>query len=93
VTARVQTHNLDLTMKYVARSLMLTAALGGLLNFETNAADWPQWRGPNRDDVSKETGLLKTWPTGGPKRVWLFENAGKGYSGPAILHARHARRQ
>jgi hypothetical protein len=32
--------------------------------------DWPQWRGPNRDDLSKETGLLKTWPSGGPKRVW-----------------------
>jgi outer membrane protein assembly factor BamB len=47
--------------------------------------DWPQWRGPNRDDVSKETGLLKQWPEGGPKRVWLFENAGHGYSGPSIV--------
>jgi outer membrane protein assembly factor BamB len=47
--------------------------------------DWPQWRGPNRDDVSKETGLLKSWPTGGPKRIWIYENAGNGYSGPAIV--------
>jgi outer membrane protein assembly factor BamB len=46
--------------------------------------DWPQWRGPDRTDVSRETGLLKTWPAGGPKRVWLFRNAGSGYSGPAI---------
>ncbi|MCI0748205.1 MAG: PQQ-like beta-propeller repeat protein [Verrucomicrobia subdivision 3 bacterium] len=46
--------------------------------------DWPQWRGPDRTDVSKETGLLKTWPENGPKRLWLFENAGNGYSGPAI---------
>ncbi|MGH7955536.1 MAG: PQQ-binding-like beta-propeller repeat protein [Opitutaceae bacterium] len=46
--------------------------------------DWPQWRGPDRSDVSKETGLLKFWPEGGPKRIWLFENAGNGYSGPAI---------
>jgi outer membrane protein assembly factor BamB len=46
--------------------------------------DWPQWRGPDRTDLSRETGLLKTWPEGGPKRVWLFEDAGLGYSGPAI---------
>lgn len=49
------------------------------------ASDWPQWRGPDRTDVSNETGLLKSWPEGGPKRMWLFENAGLGYSGPAIV--------
>ena len=49
-----------------------------------DASDWPQWRGPDRTDVSRETGLLKEWPEGGPKRVWMFENAGLGYSGPAI---------
>jgi outer membrane protein assembly factor BamB len=47
--------------------------------------DWPQWRGPDRSDVSKETGLLKAWPPAGPKRVWLYENAGNGYSGPAVV--------
>lgn len=46
--------------------------------------DWPQWRGPDRTDVSKETGLLKSWPAEGPKRVWLYESAGEGYAGPAI---------
>ena len=39
----------------------------------------------SRDDASKETGLLKSWPEGGPKRVWLYENGGNGYSGPAIV--------
>lgn len=48
-------------------------------------ADWPQWRGPNRDDISKETGLLKSWPEGGPKLLWTFEDAGVGYSAPAIV--------
>ncbi len=48
------------------------------------AGDWPQWRGPNRDDNSTETGLLKTWPAEGPKRAWLFENAGMGYAGFSI---------
>ena len=49
-----------------------------------NAGDWPQWRGPNRDESSTETGLLKQWPASGPKRAWLFENAGQGYSGFSI---------
>jgi outer membrane protein assembly factor BamB len=49
------------------------------------AADWRQWRGPGRDDVSKETGLLKTWPKAGPRLLWTFEDAGTGYSGPAIV--------
>lgn len=51
-----------------------------------NAAfDWPQWRGPERTDVSKETGLLKSWPEGGPARLWMFEDAGKGYSGFSVV--------
>jgi len=49
------------------------------------AANWPQWRGPDRTDVSKETGLLKKWPEGGPKVVWLNKDAGLGYSGYAIV--------
>ena len=52
-------------------------------------SDWPQWRGPDRSDVSMETGLLKSWPAGGPKRLWLFENAGQGYSGPAIANGKY----
>jgi len=49
------------------------------------ALDGPQWRGPDRSDVSKETGLLKQWPEGGPKQVWIYKDAGKGYAGPAIV--------
>lgn len=52
---------------------------------EGGAASWPQWRGPNRDDTSAETGLLKTWPADGPKRVWVNEDAGLGYSGFSIV--------
>jgi outer membrane protein assembly factor BamB len=49
------------------------------------AEDWPQWQGPNRTNVSKETGLLKSWPKDGPKLLWAFKNAGIGYSGPAVV--------
>ena len=48
-------------------------------------ASWPQWRGPNRDDISSETGLLKSWPEGGPERIWSFRDCGLGYSGPAVV--------
>lgn len=46
--------------------------------------DWSQWRGPNRDDVSTESGLLKQWPAEGPQRVWLNTNIGNGYSGLVV---------
>lgn len=49
---------------------------------------WPQWRGPDRNDISLETGLLPEWPAEGPKRVWMFENCGLGYSGPAIAQGK-----
>lgn len=47
--------------------------------------DWPKWRGPNRDGVSLETGLLKTWPKDGPKLAWEFDQAGLGYSGFSVV--------
>ncbi len=50
-----------------------------------SAFDWPQWRGPARDDLSKETGLLKQWPADGPKKLWSFTNAGQGYAGFAVV--------
>jgi outer membrane protein assembly factor BamB len=37
--------------------------------------DWPQWRGPNRDGVSAERGLLKAWPAGGPPLAWKASGA------------------
>ncbi len=52
------------------------------------ADDWPSWRGADRTDISRETGLLGDWPEGGPKRIWLYEQAGAGYSGPAIVDGR-----
>jgi outer membrane protein assembly factor BamB len=44
-------------------------------------AEWSQWRGPNRDGKSSDTGLLKAWPDGGPKLLWKVHGTGKGYSG------------
>ncbi len=77
------------------RSLLLLAL--GLAVFATPAPaaapvpvtpgkfDWPQWRGPDRNDVSRETGLLKEWPKEGPKLLWTFRDAGIGFSDPCIV--------
>ncbi|MBY0457885.1 MAG: PQQ-like beta-propeller repeat protein [Gemmataceae bacterium] len=47
-------------------------------------ADWPQFRGPKRDGVSAETGLLKEWPKDGPKQVWKAKNLGLGFGTPSV---------
>jgi len=51
-------------------------------------ADWPQWRGPNRDGISPETGLLDSWPKGGPPLVWKVQGLGQGYSAAAVSGGR-----
>jgi outer membrane protein assembly factor BamB len=48
------------------------------------ADDWPQLRGPDRTGISKEKGLLKAWPKGGPPLAWTFKDAGLGHSGLAV---------
>ena len=48
------------------------------------AADWPQFRGPNRDGISAETGLMKQWPVDGPPELWSYEGLGEGFSSVAI---------
>jgi len=53
-----------------------------------SAADWPQWRGPDRNGHSRETGLLQTWPDNGPTAVWQVNNIGEGYSSLAVSGGR-----
>src|SRR4051812_10080780 len=51
-------------------------------------AEWPQWRGPNRDGVSTEKGLLKSWGPNGPKKLWEAKGLGSGYSS-VVIHDGH----
>lgn len=53
------------------------------LSSAVQAADWPQYAGLNRDNISPETGLAEEWPADGPKVLWETE-VHAGYSGPAI---------
>lgn len=67
------------------KSAVFVSALICLSMIPTRADDWPQWRGPNRDGLSKETGLLKEWPKGGPKLLWENREVGSGYSSVAVV--------
>ena len=50
--------------------------------------DWPQWRGPCRDGISNEKGLLQNWPADGPPLAWKTEGLGTGWSSPIIVGER-----
>ena len=52
-----------------------------------STAEWAQWRGPNRDGISSETGFLKNWSPEGPKVLWQIP-LGDGYSGISIAHGK-----
>jgi outer membrane protein assembly factor BamB len=68
--------------------LGLVFILVSIAQASAQSSDWPQWRGPNRDGVSKESGLLKQWPIDGPPLVWKVTGAGSGYSSLAIAGGR-----
>ena len=46
--------------------------------------DWPQWRGPDRTGLSKESGLLQQWPASGPRREWMISSLGSGYGSISV---------
>ena len=66
------------------RALLVFTATAGFVA-AAGAADWPQWRGPNRDGKSAEKGIDKAWPAGGPKLLWKIDTAGAGYGSVAVV--------
>jgi outer membrane protein assembly factor BamB len=69
--------------------LAVLAAIGLAGHGDLRAAsagryDWPGWRGPDRTGVSRETGLLKSWPAEGPRLLWKAEGLGGGHSTPSV---------
>lgn len=76
-------------MRFITRSitaLVLAAGAAVVIHGQTAAGtiDWPQWRGPDRTGISKETGLLAQWPAAGPAVVWSVSNLGGGYGSIAV---------
>ncbi len=70
--------------------LLFSLTLFGLSAIMANAAsfDWPQWQGPDRNAVSKETDLLKEWPESGPPLAWKISELGTGFGSPSIADGR-----
>ena len=59
------------------------AAMGQVVT--STVPGWPQWRGPRRDGISSERGLLQEWPEDGPKLLWSINGLGKGFASPCIV--------
>jgi len=57
-------------------------------NMAASTSDWPQWRGPLRNGISQEKGLLKQWPKEGPKLLWQVNEIGDGFSTPSVVGVR-----
>ena len=70
-----------------SKNLILLLPLS-IFSLSTFAADWPQWRGPNRDGVSTETGILDEWPEEGPKLLWKATGVGEGFSSVSVANGR-----
>lgn len=73
---------LDFSAAVLASALFLTQSL------PVQAGDWPQWRGPRRDGISTETGLLQSWPAGGPPLAWKAAGLGAGHATVAVAGGR-----
>ncbi len=67
---------------------MLIGVIVTIMTGSSLAVDWPQWRGPNRDGKSADTGLLKEWPSDGPPLAWKIDKIGGGYCAPSIADGR-----
>ncbi len=68
----------------VFKKVTLAFMAGLFLSAISLADDWPHWRGPERNGISVETGLAKTWPDNGPELLWSVENLGAGFSSASI---------
>ncbi|MEI7896535.1 MAG: PQQ-binding-like beta-propeller repeat protein [bacterium] len=62
--------------------------LANILSLSITAQETSQWRGPARDGIYDETGLLKAWPEAGPKLLWHFDSLGEGHSSAAVTNDR-----
>src|SRR5260370_719746 len=68
------------------KTRVLLIVVGLIVFFQSvQAPDWPQWRGPQRNGISPEAGLLKEWPKNVPKLLWRIDDVDYGYSTPAVV--------
>lgn len=68
-------------------NMIVTFGAGVALQGQTAGGDWPQWMGPQRDNIWRETGILEKFPDGGPKVLWRSPIK-IGYAGPAVAQGK-----
>ena len=76
-----------LSPQLLPHSLMVLAA-SVLAYSPARAVDWPNWRGPGHDGLSREKGLNTDWPEGGPQLLWESTGCGRGYSSVSVADGR-----
>src|SRR6476646_11935296 len=74
-------------VEHARAGLSATLLVAFILTIAARAEDWPQWRGPNRDGVWSETGILETFPPAGLKIRWRA-SVGIGFSSPVVAEGR-----
>ena len=67
-----------------ANGVLYVAAGETIYAIHEKSGDWTQWRGPDRSNVSREIGLLKTWPTNGPPLLWTATGLGEGIASVSV---------
>lgn len=75
-------------MKPFAFKITIALLIAALCTTNSESADWNQWQGPDRNAMSKETGLLQQWEEDGPPLAWSITGIGTGYSTPSIADGR-----
>ena len=70
------------------KKLLNLIILGCLVHANLISQEIAQWRGPGRDGIYNETGLLKVWPENGPTLLWHFEGLGEGHASAAVTNDR-----
>jgi outer membrane protein assembly factor BamB len=76
---------MQINMRSIHKLLLMVVSVVTFSTKDILAADWPQFRGPDRNGISGETGLKKSWPANGPELLWSFEGLGSGYSSASIV--------
>src|SRR5438445_660028 len=78
-----------LSLTCVGGLLLATASAADVApRGSTISADWPQWRGPSRDGISPDTGLIKDWSVQQPKLLWTAEGIGEGFASVSLVGGR-----
>ena len=75
-------------MKLTEPTIFILLFIITLFSTNAKAEDWPQWRGSNRDGISKEKDLLEEWPKDGPPLSWKIKGLGIGFSSLAVMEGK-----